>query len=437
LSRKNAKRMKNDVNIEKSPVQKGKNKKTKKNKKVLKRIIFIATILLIILSGYLAYSTVINGGGLQGFLAAMRGHNQQTLEELPEIRFLLLGESTGMTDTIIVGSYNPKTQNASMLSIPRDTFVGKNEKKATASDKINSIYHGENSDKILKEVNELTGLNLEYYVSVDTKALRELVDSIGGVDFYVPINMDYDDTSKENYLRIHLKEGNQKLTGAQAEQLVRFRHNNNGSTYPSEYGQEDIGRMRTQREFITAALKQTLTPANLLKISDFINIIEKNVKTNIPSSLIMDYAPYAVNFNSEDLKTDTLPGVPEKLNGVWVYLQNKSESQIVINNLFFGGSYDIENQVDEASETTTIQVLNGSGNFSNLEKVVIELKEKGYTIVKAGNTSTTSKTTIVNRTKKEESVSTELKNILGIGTISTGKDSEKADFTITIGKDYK
>ena len=437
MSRKNAKRMKNDVNIEKSPVQKGKNKKTKKNKKVLKRIIFIATILLIILSGYLAYSTVINGGGLQGFLAAMRGHNQQTLEELPEIRFLLLGESTGMTDTIIVGSYNPKTQNASMLSIPRDTFVGKNEKKATASDKINSIYHGENSDKILKEVNELTGLNLEYYVSVDTKALRELVDSIGGVDFYVPINMDYDDTSKENYLRIHLKEGNQKLTGAQAEQLVRFRHNNNGSTYPSEYGQEDIGRMRTQREFITAALKQTLTPANLLKISDFINIIEKNVKTNIPSSLIMDYAPYAVNFNSEDLKTDTLPGVPEKLNGVWVYLQNKSESQIVINNLFFGGSYDIENQVDEASETTTIQVLNGSGNFSNLEKVVIELKEKGYTIVKAGNTSTTSKTTIVNRTKKEESVSTELKNILGIGTISTGKDSEKADFTITIGKDYK
>ena len=73
--------------------------------------------------------------------------------------------------------------------------------------------------------------------------------------------MDYDDKYQD--LHIHLTAGEQKLDGNKAEQLVRFRHNTDGTTYPVEYGDNDIGRMRTQREFIMQVMKQTLKPGNI------------------------------------------------------------------------------------------------------------------------------------------------------------------------------
>lgn len=86
------------------------------------------------------------------------------------------------------------------------------------------------------------------------------------------------------------------------EQIVRFRHNNNGTTYPSSYGVQDIGRMKTQRAFLTALAKQTLVPANITKIPEFLDIAKQYVETNIDLNTIKDYVPYAVNFNTDNLK---------------------------------------------------------------------------------------------------------------------------------------
>lgn len=156
-----------------------------------------------------------------------------------------------------------------MLSIPRDTFIGESKSSATAWDKINAVYQT-GAENVLEDVRNLTGIDVKYYVMVDTEALKVLVDKIGGVTFNVPIDMKYDDR-KQN-LHINLKAGEQLLDGDKAEQVVRFRHNNNGSTYPESYGIEDIGRMKTQRAFLTALAKQTLVPANITKIPDFIDI---------------------------------------------------------------------------------------------------------------------------------------------------------------------
>lgn len=84
-----------------------------------------------------------------------------------------------------------------------------------------------------------------------------------------------------------------------------------------------------------------------------------------------------------------------------------------------------------------IQILNGSGDASNLEKVVKQYKEQGYNILKVGNTTATKKSTIINRTKQSDEDADKIKNILGTGTVSSGKKSGNIDFTITIGKDYK
>ena len=196
-------------------IDKDKNKKNKrKKKKTWKKVLIVILLILIMIIGWFAYRTYKNGGGLSGMLATVVGHDENTKKNLKEIKVLVLGVSSDLdselTDTIMVASYNPNTQKANLLSIPRDSFTGKYKNKATASQKINALYKiNKNPQKTLDAVNEITGLDIQYYVLVRTEALIKLVDAIGGVEFNVPIDMKYDDPTQD--LHIDLKAGEQVL----------------------------------------------------------------------------------------------------------------------------------------------------------------------------------------------------------------------------------
>ena len=418
------------------------NKKGKKKKRhIVRNLLLFFLILLLIGGGVLGYSIAKNGGGIKGLLATTLGEDTTKVEELDPIQFLLLGQSQNMTDTIMVCSYDPKTQKAAMLSIPRDTFIGTNKRKATASDKINSVYQGQYPEKVMDEVGELLGIDLQYYVVVDTDGLIELVDAIGGVYFDVPIDMKYDD--KTQNLHINLKAGYQLIDGEHAEQLLRFRHNNNGTSYPEEYGDNDYGRMRTQREFIKAAVNQTLKASNVLKAGELLDIVSNHVTTNIDFSYMKQYIPYAVEFNTDHLNTATLPGESEQCNGVWLFIHDEEEMIGVVNELFNFTQETTEEEQGEEQQTETIgelkvEILNGSGLKSNLTNLTEELKNKGYNVVKTGTTTDTKKTAIVNNTGKSTESANALKTAIGKGTISSTstKSSSVADFTIIIGEDY-
>ena len=115
------------------------------NSKSFKIILIVIVILFLILGAIFAHKVIRNGGGLQGFMATAVGHNENTLKELEKLTFLIVGisgceEDYKLADTIMLCSYDPKTQQASMLSIPRDTYVGKDKNKAKASYKINAVY---------------------------------------------------------------------------------------------------------------------------------------------------------------------------------------------------------------------------------------------------------------------------------------------------------
>ena len=113
--------------------------------------------------------------------------------------------------------------------------------------------------------------------------MRQLVDEIGGVTFDVPINMNYDDPAQNLY--IHLKKGTQLLTGKKAEQLVRFRHNNDGSGY----GNEDIGRIATQQKFIKTMAKEVLSAKNISKLGNLVKIALEGTKTDITMEVVAKY----------------------------------------------------------------------------------------------------------------------------------------------------
>ena len=321
--------------------------KTSKKKRHIGLKIFIFILVLLGIAGGIFAKKVHDLDG--NWIAVLFGHNKDTLQNLDKLYILAMGESTGMSDTMIVCSYDPKTQQASMLSIPRDTFIGKSKTNAKTTDKINSLYNnGRNPEKTLNAVNELTGLNIENYILIDTKALVELVDVIGGVEFNVPIDMKYDDNGQD--LHIDLKAGYQKLNGDQVEQLVRFRHNKDGSTYSYEYGMEDFGRMKTQREVIVAVIKQTIKFKNVKEIGNIINIAEQYVQTNMNFGLLKDYIPYAIKMNTENIKAEQLPGIPKYLNGLSFFLADEEETQKMVNELFEGVT-ESEQNVNEKVNT--------------------------------------------------------------------------------------
>ena len=444
------------------------NKKTKKKSKILRVFLVILLMIALFMAGFVGYSVYKNGWGVKGLIQTAMGQDEKKLAELEPLTVLVMGVSedisSKLTDTIIIASYNPKTQKATLLSIPRDTFIGKNKNTATSYDKINALYQS-SPEKTLATVNKITGLDIKYYVVISNNALVQLVDEIGGVEFDVPIDMNYDDSSQD--LAIHLKKGKQKLNGTQAEGLVRFRKNNNGTSYPSEYGDNDLGRMRTQREFITEVAKQTLQLKNITKIGSFLDIIKENVTTNIKNwSTIKDYVAYAVDFNTENIRTGSLPGEAGYYNKLSFFIYNQKETDKLVKELFDeqNGTSNEEkettnttqtnssttttnsattNKTADSTETTDnskikIELLNGSGDKTLLNKAVKELKAEGYNVYKTGTTTATSKTTIVNKTAIKSEIVENIKDILGVGNISNSvSSSSTVDVKIVIGKDYK
>ena len=299
--------------------EKTKDSKKKKKKNVFLRLFFLTIFVILVIFATRFYVQINeNGGGFKGVIKTTLGLNKK--ENLGTIYTLVLGTNDENTDTIMVAGYNPKTNEASILSIPRDTFIGSNINNGGSKDKINSLYRIYGIKRILEKVNTLTGLKIEKYVVIDTKGIQKIVDEIGGIEYDVPIDMNYHDESQK--LAIELKKGMQKLNGVQAEGLVRFRHNDNGSTYPASYGIEDIGRNRTQQGFIKE-----------LVIFDLIKIVQDNIKTNITVDEMKDYATYILDFNPENIKTGRVPGEDKKTTA-WFFVANQKELRKTIFDLF-------------------------------------------------------------------------------------------------------
>ena len=157
------------------------------------------------------------------------------------------------------------------------------------------------------------------------------------------------------------------------------------------------------------------------------------METNFNIWNLKDYAPYAIDFNADNIKTETLPGVPEKCNGVWLYIHNKKQTEQIVKELF-------KTELTEEQEKNSkikISILNGTSDDMNLNNLKSLLEESGYTVVSTGNTTRTERTAIINRTNQDSSVCDSLKDTVGVGMISnSGSSKNGVDFTIIIGSDY-
>ena len=211
--------------------------------------------------------------------------------------------------------------------------------------------------------------------------------------------------------------------------------------------------MKTQREFILQVVKQTAKPENIFKIRSILDVGKQYVTTNIDFDIAKDYIPYIVEFNTDDILTETLPGTPSNNNssGTWVYIYNQKETKDLIQKLFYARDITTENKdIDNTNNTSNstvatstksnnikVEILNGTGQSGNLQKAENQLTNKGFNVYKTGTTNITSKTTVINKKSVNDTFILDIKDILGVGIIQNSQStSSKVDITVIIGKDY-
>jgi len=255
-------------------------------------------------------------------------HSESSTGKQSIINVLVLGLDKDETrsDVILLINYNPEQPGLNILSIARDTRILRSGKYT----KINTLY-GKGGEKLIAEkVTEITGLPVHYYITMNFKGFRKIIDTLGGVRFYVPFNMYYDDPTQN--LHIHLKKGMQLLDGSKAEKLIRYRKGNKSGV---GYNDGDIGRIKMQQEFLKELIKQKANIKYLSRADEVFGILKEYVKTNITLADITGNISGILKIDSAEIGTYTLPGESRYINEVWYYIYNPSKTKELIESSFY------------------------------------------------------------------------------------------------------
>ena len=399
------------------------------------KLVFKFTLIMLVVIGLIIGAVVvylkISGKEITDFSDTIFGETKKPLTVL----VAGLHPDGPLTDFIMIAKYNPETKKINAMSIPRDTKV-----VGTVDGKINSAYaRGKDIEKLADKVKDLTTLKPDYYVIFDTKAVRKMVDAIGGIPMDVPIDMLYDDN--EQGLHINLKKGYQVLDGKKAEQFIRFRKNNDGSGYPLG----DVQRIQAQQSFIRAAVDKVLKPETLLKLPELISLGFETVKTDMSLIEILSYVGDVKEFDMANLRLETLPGEGGYIGGTSYFIHDPKQTKELVEEMFIMevADADIENNETvivpkKDKSEITIEVLNGTSRNGLASSVAEKLKNEGYNVTKIGNykTSTNISTSVINKSSGE--YAKEVKDFLEIGKIKNEiEEDSKVDVTVILGSDYK
>ncbi|MBQ8526331.1 MAG: LCP family protein [Clostridia bacterium] len=382
------------------------------------------------------------------------GYTFDSTKSETHLNALLLGVDKGgtRTDVIILAQLNLLDNSINMLQIPRDTYVANNGR---SDRKINSAWGAGKEDKVFSEVYKVTGVEVDKYVLVDTSQFRNIIDTMGGVEFNVPINMNYDDPVQD--LHIHLEKGLQTLNGDEAEQFVRFRQNNNGTGY----ARGDIERLEAQQGFIKAAIDQLFSISNVTRIPKLVSQFSSMIETNFTKAQMLNYAPSILKINRENINIMTLPGEGKYMNGgsYFVHYENQtkdlikayftpdadkmSEDEMIIRNEVIGLS-STEVPADETIEAkkgffnrfVTVDIIDASGGEADVDSIKESLAYYGYKVTATSSTSAfvNDKTQLV--VSKSNKTGDKLAYALDMSSYIINEDKKNGtDVTIILGKD--
>ena len=265
----------------------------------------------------------------------------------------------GNTDSLLLVQLDPVTNTVRTLSLPRDTRV---KLPGLGWRKLNAALPTLGPAGMVQAVETLTGLHIQAYVLVNLNGVRHLTDALGGVDIYVPQNMTYDDTAAG--LHIHLRKGWRHLSGPQAEQFVRFRHDAMG----------DIGRAQRQQTFVKALARRLLAPSGAARLSALPTALRNDLRTNIRAADISAGLGLALHWPR--VETFLLPGRFLTVNRVSYWSVDAAAARRMLVN--FGRARP---SAPRDVRTLRVALIGTGGTSAQLAGARARLRRAGYTNV--------------------------------------------------------
>lgn len=195
-------------------------------------------------------------------------------------------------DTLILVTFNPKTLNATMLSIPRDSYVP----IACWSNKAeNKITHaaGYGNDCMMNTIEQYLGINIDYYAKINFKGLVKLVNAVGGVDIDVQQTLCTDDSSRGGEICVY--PGYQTLDGEHALVYARNRH---------ALVNGDFGRNEHQQEIVLALTNKIKTINNVAKFMEILDTVSNSLDTNLTTQQMLSFYNVAKDIVKKSLASD-------------------------------------------------------------------------------------------------------------------------------------
>lgn len=228
--------------------------------------------------------------------------SEELIKATDKATILIMGvdirhDDVGRSDTLMVATVDPKLDQASLLSIPRDTRV---RIYGYGFDKINAAYAygGEPLTEITVE--NFLGIDIDHYIIVNVRSFVKIIDAIGGVDIYVPKRMYYEDPwDDDGGLVIDLYPGRQHMDGKTAVTYVRYRDS-----------EGDIGRVQRQQQFMAACLDKVMSPEIIPRIPEIIREVMYAVETDMSFRELLGLAGALKAAQANGLYTDMVPGYP-------------------------------------------------------------------------------------------------------------------------------
>ena len=193
-------------------------------------------------------------------------------------------------DSLILITFNPKTYNSTILSIPRDTYVPITCINNSPESKItHSGWRGESC--VIKTIEDWMDIKVDYYLKVNFTAVVNLVDEIGGIKVNVPYSFCEQNSNRQwGANTVYVKKGEQTLNGEQALALARNRHPNPkcGAEW-ANYQSNDLVRGDNQQLILNAITNKLVKNLSIDKIRSILDIIGTNVDTNMHINEITSY----------------------------------------------------------------------------------------------------------------------------------------------------
>ncbi|MBR2775054.1 MAG: LCP family protein [Selenomonadaceae bacterium] len=231
---------------------------------------------------------------------------QNTEEELIKAKdkstVLIMGvdirkDDVGRSDTMMIATIDPRLDQATLLSIPRDTRV---KIRGRGYDKINAAFAYGGVSLAESTVENFLGIDIDHYVLIDTSSFVKIIDAIGGVDIDVEKRMYYEDPWDDNGgLVIDLYPGQQHMDGKTAVTYVRYRDS-----------EGDIGRVKRQQAFMAACMDKVTSPEIIPRIPNIAREVMDAVETDMSLRQLLELAGALKAAASNGLEADMVPGYP-------------------------------------------------------------------------------------------------------------------------------